>query len=35
MAQETTTTAAQLVADAKSRTENLTPDEVASELRGG
>ncbi len=34
MAQETRT-AAQLVADAKSRTENLSPDDVAREVEGG
>lgn len=35
MAQESPTTAAQLVAEAKSRTENLTPDDVARELAEG
>jgi rhodanese-related sulfurtransferase len=35
MAQESAKTAANLVADAKSRTENLTPDEVANEIQGG
>ena len=35
MAQEPTKTSAQLVAEAKSRTENLTPDEVAREVEGG
>lgn len=35
MAQESAKTSAQLVADAKSRTENLTPDEVAREVEGG
>jgi rhodanese-related sulfurtransferase len=35
MGQESAKTAANLVADAKSRTENLTPDEVANEIQGG
>ena len=35
MAQETTKTAAQLVAEAKGRTENLTPGAVAAELATG
>ncbi len=35
MAQESATTSAQLVAEAKSRTENLTPDEVAGEIAEG
>jgi len=35
MSQETTKSAAELVAEAKSRTENLTPDEVASEMAEG
>jgi len=35
MAHETAKPVAQLVADAKSRTENLTPDEVASEMAEG
>lgn len=35
MEQESATTAAQLVAEAKSRTENLTPDDVAKEMLGG
>jgi len=35
MASEATKTAAQLVADAKSRTEKLTPDQVANEVTEG
>ena len=35
MAQETPRTAAQLVADAKSRTENLSPADVAREVEEG
>ncbi len=35
MTQEGATTAAQLVAEAKSRTENLTPDDVAREMAAG
>lgn len=35
MAQSLTTTAAQLVTAAKQRVENLTPDQVASELEAG
>jgi rhodanese-related sulfurtransferase len=35
MAQESATTSAHLVAEAKSRTENLTPDEVAGEIAEG
>ena len=35
MSQETQITAAQLVADAKTRTETLTPDQVADELANG
>lgn len=35
MAQESAKTSAQLVADAKIQTENLTPDEVAGEVAGG
>ncbi|MGI8406462.1 MAG: rhodanese-like domain-containing protein [Thermomicrobiales bacterium] len=35
MTPESTTTAAQLVAEAKSRTENLTPDDVAREMAEG
>ncbi len=35
MASDAAKTAAQLVADAKSRTENLTPDQVANEVTEG
>jgi rhodanese-related sulfurtransferase len=35
MAQESPKTSAQLVADAKTRTENLSPEEVAREVAGG
>jgi rhodanese-related sulfurtransferase len=35
MGQESLKTAAQLVAEAKSRTENLTPDQVAAEVAAG
>lgn len=35
MASDAAKTAAQLVADAKGRTENLTPDQVASEVTEG
>jgi hypothetical protein len=35
MAQEAEQTAAQWVAEAWSRTENLTPDDVATEMAGG
>ena len=35
MAQEGVTTAAQLVTDAKSRTENLTPEDVVREIAAG
>ena len=35
MAQQTAKTAAQLVAEAKGRVENLTPDEVAAEVAEG
>lgn len=35
MSQESARTSAELVADAKSRTENLSPNEVAREMAGG
>ena len=35
MSEETVKSAAELVADAKGRTENLTPEEVAAELAEG
>lgn len=35
MAQQTPKSAAELVADAKSRVENLTPDQVAAEVANG